>query len=300
MNRRILFSQAGLSLVSVLIASAIAAFIAVVVGSITADIFGASNRAARVTEIDNSLRVVAAAILNQQTCDNALIDAANQKIAFAGSATLADMAPIQRIDMNDGSLPVGAPTNPVALSTGQRLGFRDSPTGSIVNVASINYREINPGQGRGQVVRNGETFTTYLGEVVIEYEIPTLLTKAFRPRTIPLCIATDTAGRFAFCCGSIGAQALCETIGGTMVGPNCTTVPIRNFTCSDASNLSTGQPDCPASSDPNCQATYYISGFAPNLVPICSCQLTCSSPPGGGTSVPGPGPVAPIKGFKGF
>lgn len=298
-------NQSGMTLVSILTASAIAAVVVLMVTSILSDIFSTTQRAQATVEVENAMRLVTSVLMNSQTCNNALSTGAG-RFSFSGSAggPPVPLTAINRIEMNNGVHPVtGAPLAvgdaevSVALALDQVLwGGADTGGGSI-RVEEIGFREINPGQGRGTITRGGVNFRTYQGELVVRFAVPTLFQGSIRERSVPLCIATDAADVFSFCCSHVNQASLCDSVGGQMIAGNCVTA-LRDFTCGPG-NVSTdvGEVDCPSSVPANCQPTYYIKGFGDNLRPTCACQITCAAlaptPPGSGPS----GSSSPFKGF---
>ncbi len=293
--------SAGYSIVTVLMATAIASVMLVAILFIV-DIV--STTIARNTAVDNieaAMRTIQGIVANRDLCDNALrLNSPVQKVPFLPNdppATPPTEAPINRIYLQRSDGEAGAT---IVLSRGGTIG----PGYTVQNIA---LRERNQGNGRGQIALEGVNMRTYAAEIVIDIRGG----PGMKRRTIPYNVVVHPTGDVVHrCYQDSSVEFLCEQLGGTYQGGTCQ--GILSETESDCLTLlrAEGPPpagnDCPA--DPplseglQCDNVYYVAGFSIdgpdiNSKPICRCQKVCrtgTSNIGGSVATPsGPGPTSP-------
>jgi hypothetical protein len=292
-----------MSVVSVLIATAIVGVTIVGVLAVIDQLTAAIARNNATQTIEAAIRTVQGIVANKDLCDNALrLDSPSQKLQWP--VTVGNdpprTIPVRRIYAQ--SADNQSADNTMVL----RVGGTIAP-GYTVSLIELRERRDRDGNAtaaaRGTLAIGGSggaaaaiDYSTYSAELVIRITGP----NTTHERTIPYNPVVHPTSRFIDKCYQDSSAAyLCEQLGGTY--------DTANGTCSQAlqaveidcrTQLSGNSGDCPSADPPNdirCTNVYYVAGFehlgttGETVKPVCRCQRTCwgggfGARPGTGTS----------------
>lgn len=265
-----------MTLVSVLIASALIGMLAVILATLFGTMAGYMNRSTTQTDIDQAVSYIYGILADRNLCNNALRTGGAKVNWNFASTPSRDVGEI-RVDPNGTG-------GTIAIQTPKTF----SPSLKLLSM-SLREPDISKGEAgkvRTKIVKSGKTYDSISARLVLNFETPKNMPGGvLRERYINLTLGIDASTHdIEFCYPQADTS-------------------LQEFTC-DLATLNSqtapyNRPDCPdpaaSPSTTYCTKLYYVSEFSDVGKPICSCQLVCPptvnvyTPPGGGGSyAPGP------------
>jgi hypothetical protein len=272
-------SEKGFSLISTLVAVAIAGIVAVSLAAMMGDLFSFMGRSTDLANINNLQQMVTGMVLNPASCDAALAGLNFPNPSVGDPPSTVD---IPMLRWQNGTS---------ALAPGQVI-----PGSPRVRINGLKYRELTP-VNRNKLVIGGTTYNTYGGTIVMQACIADkagncVSNSTVQERQIPVSIAVTNAGSVARCAQDSGFEQLCQALGGVATDTTCKMPSVTSiiYDCN-------GKKPCPGPPPGavSCTPVYYMDGYVQNAsnqtIPNCQCQLACQML---GPPVPVPGPPVPV------
>lgn len=278
MNSAPNLSSRGISLIAVLIATAMLGIIAVTIASLYDNIAGLMSKSLVANDADNLMKLVEGVMTQKELCSNAFEPA----VTWDGVSLSTD---IQRIHAR--SNPGGS--NPIA-SVGQTIGGGDA--GNRIRISRIYVQPaINPLTGATlptpptprQYQKDGIVHTARVGTLTIEFE-PTaagstgpaspnqapLMGGILRPRYLNVSLGIN--GTTIDDCPGLVAQMKSVLCNATIMTAQGRATEYNNCVTRASALQARGGVT-------GCAPYFFVNGFDPDGVAICACDASCDRNP---------------------